>query len=104
LAGSLKAIGAASDRQQWACNCYVHGRPSSADDSGTGHESDDAKVKRHADKAWRSYVVKERTTTPRYSPACEAVRNVIGGASKVVNSGVVRVMELQEKGWSYVKP
>jgi intracellular sulfur oxidation DsrE/DsrF family protein len=24
--------------------------------------------------------------------------------AKVVNSGVVRVMELQEKGWSYVKP
>jgi uncharacterized protein len=24
--------------------------------------------------------------------------------AKLVNSGVVRVMELQEKGWSYVKP
>ena len=24
--------------------------------------------------------------------------------AKVVNSGVVRVMELQEKGWAYVKP
>jgi intracellular sulfur oxidation DsrE/DsrF family protein len=24
--------------------------------------------------------------------------------AKVVDSGVVRVMELQEKGWSYVKP
>jgi len=24
--------------------------------------------------------------------------------AKVVNSGVVRVMELQEKGWTYVKP
>lgn len=24
--------------------------------------------------------------------------------AKVVKSGVVRVMELQERGWSYVKP
>jgi uncharacterized protein len=24
--------------------------------------------------------------------------------AQVVNSGVVRVMELQEKGWSYLKP
>jgi hypothetical protein len=31
----MKAIGAASDKQQWAWNCYIHGRPSSADDRGT---------------------------------------------------------------------
>jgi len=41
----MKAIGAASNRQQWAWNCYIHGRPSSADDSGTGHDLDDAKAK-----------------------------------------------------------
>ena len=41
----MKAIGASSDKQQWAWNCYVHGRPSSADDSGTGHDLDDAKAK-----------------------------------------------------------
>jgi hypothetical protein len=32
----MRASGAASDKQQWSWNCYVHGRPSSADDSGTG--------------------------------------------------------------------
>src|SRR5207302_6357346 len=37
----MKAIGASSDKQQWAWNCYIHGRPSSADDSGTGHGLDD---------------------------------------------------------------
>jgi hypothetical protein len=41
----MKAIGASSDKQQWAWNCYIHGRPSSADDSGTGHDLDDAKAK-----------------------------------------------------------
>src|SRR5438552_1804037 len=41
----MKAIGAASDKQQWAWNCYIHGRPSSADDSGTGHDLEDAKAK-----------------------------------------------------------
>jgi hypothetical protein len=30
----LPVSGAASDKQQWKWNCYVHGRPSSADDSG----------------------------------------------------------------------
>jgi hypothetical protein len=46
----MKAIGAASDKQQWAWNCYIHGRPSSADDSGTGHDLDDVKAKFR--KAW----------------------------------------------------
>jgi hypothetical protein len=41
----MKAIGASSDKPQWAWNCYVHGRPSFADDSGTGHDLDDAKAK-----------------------------------------------------------
>ena len=41
----MKAIGASSDKQQWAWNCYVHGRPSSADDSGNNHDLDDAKAK-----------------------------------------------------------
>ena len=41
----MKAIGASSDKQQWAWNCYIHGRPSSADDSGAGHDLDDAKAK-----------------------------------------------------------
>jgi hypothetical protein len=41
----MKAIGAASDKQQWAWNCYIHGRPSSADDSGTGHDLENAKAK-----------------------------------------------------------
>ena len=41
----MKAIGASSDKQQWAWNCYIHGRPSSAEDSGTGHDLDDAKAK-----------------------------------------------------------
>src|SRR5437868_5196004 len=41
----MKAIGASSDKQQWAGNCYIHGRPSSADDSGTGHHLDEAKAK-----------------------------------------------------------
>ena len=41
----MKAIGASSDKQQWAWNCYIHGRPSSAHDSGTGHDLDDAKAK-----------------------------------------------------------
>ena len=41
----MKAIGAASDKQQWAWNCYIHGRPSSADESGTADDLDDAKAK-----------------------------------------------------------
>ena len=41
----MKAIGAASNRQQWVWSCYIHGRPSSADDGGTGHDLDDAKAK-----------------------------------------------------------
>ena len=41
----MKAIGASSDKQQWAWNCYIHGRPSSAHDSGTGHDLDDVKAK-----------------------------------------------------------
>ena len=41
----MKAIGASSNKQQWAWNCYIHGRPSSADDSGTGDDLDDAKAK-----------------------------------------------------------
>jgi hypothetical protein len=41
----MKAIGAASDKQQWAWNCYIHGRPSSADDSGTGHDLENVKAK-----------------------------------------------------------
>jgi hypothetical protein len=41
----MKASGAASDKQQWSWNCYVHGRPSSADDRGSGHDLDDAKAK-----------------------------------------------------------
>jgi hypothetical protein len=41
----MKAIGAASDKQQWAWNCYIHGRQSCADDSGTGHDLDYAKAK-----------------------------------------------------------
>jgi hypothetical protein len=45
------ASGAASDKPQWSWNCYVHGKPSSADDSGTGHyDLDDAKAKFRA--AW----------------------------------------------------
>ena len=44
----MKAIGAASDKQQWAWNCYIHGRPSSADHSGAGHDLDDAKAKLRA--------------------------------------------------------
>jgi hypothetical protein len=46
----MKAIGAASDKQQWAWNCYIHGRASSADDSGSGHDLADAKAKFRA--AW----------------------------------------------------
>jgi len=38
----MKAIGAASDKQQWAWNCYIHARPSSADESGSGHDLDNA--------------------------------------------------------------
>jgi hypothetical protein len=41
----MTAIGASSDKQQWSWNCYVHGRPSSADNSGTGHDIEDAKAK-----------------------------------------------------------
>ena len=41
----MKAIGAASDKQQWAWNVYLYDRPSSADDGGTGHDLDDAKAK-----------------------------------------------------------
>jgi hypothetical protein len=44
----MKAIGAASDKQQWAWNCYIHGKPSSADDSGTGHDLADAAKFREA--------------------------------------------------------
>jgi hypothetical protein len=41
----MKAIGASSDKQQWAWNCYVHGRPSSTDGSGSAADLDDAKAK-----------------------------------------------------------
>jgi hypothetical protein len=42
--------GASSDKPQWSWNCYIHGRPSSADDSGTGRDIEDAKAK--VRKAW----------------------------------------------------
>ena len=41
----MKAIGGSSDREQWAWNVYLYGRPSSADDSGTGRDLDGAKAK-----------------------------------------------------------
>jgi hypothetical protein len=40
----MKAIGASSDKHQWAWNCYVHGRPSCADDSGSADDLEDAKA------------------------------------------------------------
>jgi hypothetical protein len=68
----MKAIGAASDKQQWAWNCYIHGRPSSADDSGTGHDLADAKAKFR--EAWvriragraRHYAESSREALARY--------------------------------------
>src|SRR2546421_12735028 len=41
----MKAIGASSDKPQWSWNVYLYGRPSSADDSGNGHDLDGAKAK-----------------------------------------------------------
>src|SRR4051812_6369275 len=41
----MKAIGASSDKHQWAWICYVHGKPSCADDSGTADDLEDAKAK-----------------------------------------------------------
>jgi hypothetical protein len=40
----MRASGVSSDEQQWAWNCYVYGKPSSADDNGTGRDLDDAKA------------------------------------------------------------
>ncbi|WP_156042170.1 hypothetical protein [Bradyrhizobium sp. URHD0069] len=34
----MRAIGVPTDKPQWTWNCYVHGRPSSADDNGTDHD------------------------------------------------------------------
>jgi intracellular sulfur oxidation DsrE/DsrF family protein len=37
-------------------------------------------------------------------PEIQSLQDLAGKKVKLVKSGVVRVMELQEQGWSYVKP
>ena len=41
----MRASGVPHDRPQWSWTCYLHGRPTSASDSGTGDGLDDCKVK-----------------------------------------------------------
>src|SRR5205823_3363315 len=78
----MRAIGAASDKQPWAWNCYVHGRPSSADDSGTGHDLEDAprpsfgRHGRASAQGSRSSTSRARGTTPR--PAAKHSPDITG--------------------------
>jgi hypothetical protein len=46
----MRASGLPHDRPQWSWTCYLHGRPTSASDSGTGDGLDDCKAKFRA--AW----------------------------------------------------
>jgi hypothetical protein len=46
----MRASGMPSDKAQYLWNCYLYGRPSSGDDSGTGDSLDDCKRRFRA--AW----------------------------------------------------
>jgi hypothetical protein len=40
----MKSSGVPHNEAQWSWNCYVYGRPSRADDSGTGADIDECKA------------------------------------------------------------
>ncbi|WP_052753864.1 hypothetical protein [Afipia massiliensis] len=51
-----------------------------------------------------SYLFKACGNTQENMSKAENKEIALVSEAKVVKSGVVRVMELQERGWSYVKP
>jgi hypothetical protein len=53
-------------------------------------------------KVFRRSALRRNTRNPEFMQALQSI--AILPEARLVPSGVVRLMELQEKGWSYVRP
>jgi hypothetical protein len=88
----MKASGVPHDKPIWSWNCYVHCRPSSADDSGTGRDLDKPRRWSLRRNGWR------RIHHTWFSSNEGAIR--IGGASAVVARRYLRISAKHARQYS----